>query len=133
MIDMHRRIRGLLCALLALALAAQPCIAWSDAAVARGAPQQLRSTLPGELSARHLTVLGLRVGNDGLAAVQGRVGEAVAFSPDDVNRSPPTLAPTPAASFSATPARHRHCLSWISASLFRLTASSSFRAVRVRA
>jgi hypothetical protein len=82
MMDMHRRIRGLLCALFALALAAQPCIAWSDAAVARGAPKQLRSTLPGELSARHLTVLGVRVGNDGLAAVQGRVGEAVAFSPE---------------------------------------------------
>jgi hypothetical protein len=77
-----RPIQRLLCALAAMALAAQPCVGWAEAAGTRGAPRQLRSTLPGELSPRHLTVLGLRVGNDGLAAVHGRVGEAVAFSPD---------------------------------------------------
>jgi hypothetical protein len=63
---------------LAAALALCPTGAWSDSA----ALKQLRSTLPGELSARHLTVLGLRVGDDGLGALQGRLGQAAAFSPD---------------------------------------------------
>jgi hypothetical protein len=76
-----RRIPRLLCALAAWAIAWHPCAAWSEAGP-RGSVRQLRSTLPGELGARHLTVLGLRVGNDGLSAVSGRIGQSVAFSPD---------------------------------------------------
>ena len=72
----------LLCALAACVLALQPAAAWSQAAGARAGVRQLRSTLPGELAARHLSVLGLRVGNDRLEAVHGRIGEAVAFTPD---------------------------------------------------
>jgi hypothetical protein len=82
MISALRTFRRLSCVLAALAMCAQPCTVWGEAAAARSTPRQLRSTLPGELGARHLTVLGLRVGNDGLEAVQGRVGEAAAFSPE---------------------------------------------------
>ena len=77
-----RHFSRLLCAVAAWTLAWQPGAAWSDVSGPRGPVRQLRSTLPGELGSRHLTVLGLRVGNDGLAAVQGRIGQSVAFSPD---------------------------------------------------
>jgi hypothetical protein len=72
------RVLPFLLVFAAAALLVWPGAAWSDA----GALKRLRSTLPGELSARHLTVLGMRVGDDGLAALQGRVGQAVAFSPE---------------------------------------------------
>jgi hypothetical protein len=71
----------LLCALAACTMAWQPRAACSDTFAPRSQVRQLRSTLPGELSVRHLTVLGVRVGDDGLAAVQGRIGQSVAFSP----------------------------------------------------
>ena len=78
------RLARLLCVLLAGACALQPCMAWAEGAGggATGPLKRLRSTLPGELGAHHLSVLGLQVGNDGLEAVRGRVGRAVAFSPD---------------------------------------------------
>jgi hypothetical protein len=57
----------------------QPAVAWSEGA--RGV-RQLRSTLPGELSARHLTVLGLRVGNDRLGALPANLGRPATFSPE---------------------------------------------------
>jgi hypothetical protein len=44
--------------------------------------RRLRSTLPGELSAQHSMVLGMRVGGDRFDVVHGRLGEAVAFSPE---------------------------------------------------
>ena len=42
---------------------------------------ELRSTVPGELPEPHLTVFGVRVGEDDLSAVAGRLGDAVAFAP----------------------------------------------------
>jgi hypothetical protein len=95
------RLSHLLCVLGACAIAWQPCAAWSETA-ARGGVRQLRSTLPGELNARHLTVLGLRVGDDGLAAVQGRIGQSVAFSPE----SAPELLTTCFVDARPQPRRH---------------------------
>jgi hypothetical protein len=77
-----RRLLHTLCMLIACAIAWQPCAAWSDMPAPRGAVRQLRSTLPGQLSADHLRVLGLRIGDDGLSAVHGRIGQSVAFSPE---------------------------------------------------
>jgi hypothetical protein len=58
----------------------QPLVAWSDGP--RGNVRSLRSTLMGELHPRHLTVFGLRVGNDRLGAMPVHLGRAATFSPD---------------------------------------------------
>lgn len=80
---MSRHLRHLLCGLAACVVAWLPArFAHCDDAGLRDSVRQLRSTLPGQLHPRHLTVLGLRVGNDRLDALGGSLGQAAAFSPD---------------------------------------------------
>lgn len=71
----------LLFTLWACALWAQAAVAWSEGGADHGALKRLRSTLPGELSAQHLTVLGVRVG-DRFDALDGRVGAGATFAPE---------------------------------------------------
>ncbi len=61
------------------------CMTWAMSAVAQigEAPaREVKSTLPGTLDARHLTLLGLQVGANTLADVQARLGAARPFAPD---------------------------------------------------